>query len=584
MSSILLIDDDRNLRRGVRVALTAGHHVVAEAETAEAGVTKARQSLPDLILCDFNLGAGSGLDVLAQLRENPPTASIPLILITGSDDASVMRRSMDLGADDYLRKPFTGAELLAAVGARLRKQEILQAQAQHSLRDIEARHRLLFESSADAVMVLAPPAWKFVEANAATLRIFGARTRAEMLAAGPWDVSPEQQPDGTPSAAQARVKIEAALRDGSHYYEWTHRRLDGEVFPATVLLARLELVGQTLLQATVRDITSRKRAEQALEQSEARFRAIATAAPDAIVMMDPAGRVTFWNPAAERIFGYAAAEAVGADAHRLIAPPHLRPAFEEGFRTLQVAGLGAQVGQVVEVQALRKDGSLFAAELSISAVRLHDRWHAVGIVRDVTQQKETTRLLMQERILLRKLSLAVEQSPASVVITDPAGRIEYVNPKFCALTGYQPAEVLGQNPRVLKSGETSPEGYAQLWRQIRSGQEWRGELHNRKKNGELYWEFAVISPIKDEAGNTTHFLAVKEDITERKRTEGERNLMEVHLRQAQKLESIGQLAAGIAHEINTPMQYIGDNIRFLQESFGELRRVVGQCQELTRRG
>ena len=117
----------------------------------------------------------------------------------------------------------------------------------------------------------------------------------------------------------------------------------------------------------------------------------------------------------------------------------------------------------------------------------------------------------------------MEQSPASIVITNTAGDIEYVNPKFIEITGYTLAEALGKNPRVLKSGEKGPEGYRELWETIAAGKEWRGEFHNKKKNGELYWESASISPIRDPAGRITHYLAVKEDITARKQTEAERD-------------------------------------------------------------
>ncbi len=119
----------------------------------------------------------------------------------------------------------------------------------------------------------------------------------------------------------------------------------------------------------------------------------------------------------------------------------------------------------------------------------------------------------------RVLSCAVEQSPVSVVITDLAGRISYVNPKFAAITGYAPDDVIGQKPSVLKSGETPPEEYKQLWSTILAGKEWRGTFHNRKKNGELFWESASIVPVFNEIGKTTHFLAVKEDITEQKKGE-----------------------------------------------------------------
>ena len=136
-----------------------------------------------------------------------------------------------------------------------------------------------------------------------------------------------------------------------------------------------------------------------------------------------------------------------------------------------------------------------------------------------TLRSEAEEGLRKGAAQLRQLSLAVEQSPSSVVITDPNGDIHYVNPKFTAVTGYTAEEVLGKNPRILKSGEMPPEGYKVLWETITSGREWHGEFHNKKKNGELFWESASISPITDESGAITHFLSIKEDITERKRTE-----------------------------------------------------------------
>lgn len=116
----------------------------------------------------------------------------------------------------------------------------------------------------------------------------------------------------------------------------------------------------------------------------------------------------------------------------------------------------------------------------------------------------------------RILEMAVEQSPASIVITNPRGEIEYVNPKFSEVTGYTLAEVIGQNPRVLKSGAMAPEVYRQLWETITRGLAWRGELENRRKDGSVFWESAVISAIRNDAGEVEHFLAVKEDITARR--------------------------------------------------------------------
>ncbi len=129
------------------------------------------------------------------------------------------------------------------------------------------------------------------------------------------------------------------------------------------------------------------------------------------------------------------------------------------------------------------------------------------------QTKELT--IINEQ--LRKLSRAVEQSPTGVIITDIQGNIEYVNPQFTQLTGFTPEEALGNNPRILKSGEQPKEFYQQLWETITSGAEWRGEFRNRKKSGELYWESASISPIRNPEGTVTHFVGIKEDITEHKR-------------------------------------------------------------------
>ena len=144
---------------------------------------------------------------------------------------------------------------------------------------------------------------------------------------------------------------------------------------------------------------------------------------------------------------------------------------------------------------------------------------------------------------LRKLSLAVEQSPSLLIITDIEGHIEYVNPKFSRTTGYTLDELRGLTPRVLKSEETPSEVHDDLWNTIQAGEVWQKELKNVKKNGEPYWVIASISPLRNAFGETTHYLGVQEDITERKEVEAQ-------LVQAQKMESVGQLVSGVAHDFN----------------------------------
>jgi len=188
----------------------------------------------------------------------------------------------------------------------------------------------------------------------------------------------------------------------------------------------------------------------------------------------------------------------------------------------------------------------------------------VGVAIDITERK----LAENE---LRWLSKAVEQSPASVVITDVNGNIEYVNPKFTELTGYRLAEVLGRNPRILKSGETPAEEYRKLWQTIQTG-EWRGEFHNRKKNGELYWESISICPIRDAFGKPAHFIAVKEDITERKRMESALRASEERFRIAAEISGICVYDV----DLNTGKAEVGgsDNFPSTLRSFDAWARAI----------
>ncbi len=140
-------------------------------------------------------------------------------------------------------------------------------------------------------------------------------------------------------------------------------------------------------------------------------------------------------------------------------------------------------------------------------------------IRAAIKKQEIITAQKAAEVKLRTLSRAVEQNPATIIITDTDGNIEYVNPKFTQITGYSFEEAIGGNPRILKSGYTTKEEYKHLWETISSGNEWHGEFQNRKKNGEIYFESAIISPITDEDGKITHFVAVKEDITERKQSE-----------------------------------------------------------------
>lgn len=186
-----------------------------------------------------------------------------------------------------------------------------------------------------------------------------------------------------------------------------------------------------------------------------------------------------------------------------------------------------------------------------------------AIDRALKDVKEKEVLQVAEK-QLRRLSMAVEQSPASVVITNTEGEIEYVNRKFCEITGFSNQEVLGENPRILQSGYQGIEFYRELWRTILSGNEWAGELLNKKKNGEMYWESVRISPLVDNAGNIINFIAIKEDITEKKKILEELILAKEHAEESDRLKTA--FLANVSHEIRTPMNGILGFAELLKES------------------
>jgi PAS domain S-box-containing protein len=264
-----------------------------------------------------------------------------------------------------------------------------------------------------------------------------------------------------------------------------------------------------------RDVTNRRRAEEALRRSEAHFRSLIENASDIITVIDAQGTMAYQSPACERLTGFTNAELLGRSAFEFIHPDDVGRAIE----ALRCALANPGMPEIVRFRFRRRDGSYLVLEAVGHVQKGENASQAIVInCRDVTEREGA-----EER--LRKLSRAVQQSTSSVVITDVRGDIEFINPRFTEVTGYRPEEVMGRNPRVLKSGVHATEFYRELWATISAGAEWKGELCNRKKSGELYWESATISPVRDPDGRITHFLAIKNDITVWRR---EQALNELH--------------------------------------------------------
>ena len=314
--------------------------------------------------------------------------------------------------------------------------------------------------------------------------------------------------------------------------------------------------------------------QDALRSSIERYEAISRTSNDAMINSDSQGIIVSWNPGAERIFGYTPDEILGRPIEVLVPERYRKSHLTEVKRTL-AGNSSSLIGELLEFTALHKDGHEFSIDISLSRWEVAEGRFYTSTIRDITQRKKTEQTL-------HMLSEAIRQSPESVAITDAEGHIEFVNEAFLAHTGYTMDEVIGQNPRVLKSGKTPHESYIAMWESLQRGESWKGEFYNKRKDGTLFIEFATIAPIKRADGTITHYVAVKEDITEKKRLGEELDNYRFHLedevdrRTAQLAEARIQadaanvaksaFLANMSHEIRTPMNAIVGLTHLLRSS------------------
>lgn len=293
-------------------------------------------------------------------------------------------------------------------------------------------------------------------------------------------------------------------------------------------------------RAAFQDISERKASEDRLKISEGSYRRLFESAKDGILILDAVtGSIKDVNPFLENLLGYSHVDFMDKKLWEI-------GAFSD-ILSSKIAFAELQSQEYIRFEDLplkKKDGTFVDVEF-VSNVYLVNGVKVIQCnVRDISER-------VSSALQLTKLSNAVAQSPASIVITDLKGNIEYVNKTFEDITGYCAAEVLHKNPRILKTGHTKPQEYEEMWNTIQSGGTWRGELLNKKKDGAEYWEDATLSPIRDKDGIIINFLAVKVDITEKKRIMLELIAAKDKAEEMSRLKS--SFLANMSHELRTPM-------------------------------
>ncbi len=306
------------------------------------------------------------------------------------------------------------------------------------------------------------------------------------------------------------------------------------------------------MRGTVSEITARKTIENSLIESENRFRTLLDKAPEGI-FVQVEGVLVFVNSALMTLLeAKSEKDLIGTSMMDVVAPQF----HNAVFKRIESQNKTGNASPLMEQEYITLKGRRVSVETTASPIKYEGKNTHVVFVRDISQRK-----IDEEQI--RKLSAAVDQSPVSIVITDLNGSIEYFNPKFTELTGYNLNETKGKTPNVLKSGFTTDEEYKNLWDTIKSGNVWKGEFKNVKKDGTIYWESAFISPVRNFSGEISHYIAVKEDISEKKQILHELIDAKNKAEEANVLKS--HFLTNMSHEIRTPMNGILGFLELLKD-------------------
>ncbi len=616
-STLFVVDDNKENLLVLDQYLSDLELKVVPLRSGEEILKLIQTRVPDMILLDIMMPGGiDGYETCRRLKKNEATKDIPVIFMSALTDTIDKVAGFNLGAVDYITKPIDTEELLSRIHTHLSitclQKELFEMNAQ-----LEEKVLIRTQKLRNSVLQLR---------NEITIRKKSEEERGELLYKMGERVKELRCINGVAETISDTTSLEQIIQDIVNLIppSWQYPEITGgcitvdgkayktKKFKETKLMQKEDIqVNEKIIgkievcylqqkpdedegpfldeernlikniSKQLSEFITRKQAEEALRESDRMYRDLFKNAQEGIFQTKIDGSYISVNPALARMHGFDSPEELMNSRIDIAKQTYVYPQERDKFLSMMEKD-GYVKGFEYEVK--RKDGrKIWLYEDAIAVKNESGKiLHFEGFVIDITERRKN-----EEQI--KKLSQAVEQSPNPVVITDIKGNIEYVNLKFAEITGYSFDEVKGQNPRILKSGGKLPEEYKELWDTITKGKIWYGEFHNKKKNGDLYWEDATIGPIKNIKGEITHFIALKEDITKRKQVEEElneeraslsRKVQErtVDLRRANaELAKVAKMKdeflASMSHELRTPLNAVLGLSEALQEEvYGEMNQ------------
>lgn len=541
---ILIVEDNSADDKLLRYELGRDFDFIAVTVETEADyLEKLEDFHPELILSDYSMPEFSGLRALEIRNEKSPLT--PFIIVTGSVNEEVAVKCIKTGASDYVTKEHL-MRLNVAVKSVLEQQKILigKIEAERDLYQSLEHFKKFVENDISGDYIETED--KVIYCNKKIFEIFEFDNLDQLNAYGTRNLY-ENQNDR--ERFMEELKLNGKVED---FEVRMHTRTGKKIVLLENAYGEFDEEGRLLqLQGYLIDITQRISFEEKLKHSENLFRTLTENTSAGIVIYNKE-KFLYANPAITRLLGYSEEEMKKMHFWDIVHPLDSEMVKERGKKRIKKQ----RVPRNYQFRLITKKGETRWVDFTAGHLQFEGEETGIGSIHDITKEKLAT-----EEIKL--LSTVVSQSPLSVMMTDLGAKIKYVNSSFTQITGYSFKEVFDQNPRILQSGETPKKVYDELWNTVVKGKTWRGEFINKRKNGEVYYEYAVIAPIKDDEGKIRQYISMKEDITLRKKLENELINAKIKAEEGNRLKSA--FLANISHELRTPLNGILGFSELIQE-------------------